>query len=212
MFSDTGGLVRYPVTNGQKGLLLTFEGLCGVVLGDPVCIGLLAGHGHLATLKLHRNAVMDGYTWEPTTADDEHYHYALKGLNVRIKTMTGDTIKFRNTDIKEDCGKQDEKWNDLGWALQVKEGSQGAQPAQGELVEASAGAVHTAFELTHGWLEYKFEGDEAVNSSRTRSCGRWPTTPSGPSSRSCVTDCSRTDLVLEARTLTNPEQKSERRR
>src|SRR4051812_1528794 len=50
----------YNITKGpSKGLFMTFEGLCAVVLpqqtGDPIRVGLLAAHRHVASLKLHRD-------------------------------------------------------------------------------------------------------------------------------------------------------------
>lgn len=150
---------------GSKGLFLTFEGLCAIVLpkqaGDPVRVGLLAGHKHVATMKLHRDGVGENDSWQPTASDDEFHLYALKGLHVNLKSQQGTPVQYSFKAVADECSPNDETWNNLGWALDIRNDLGGTGNLKGEWWKDPK-LVDAVFELDRGYLEGGFAGDEPV--------------------------------------------------
>jgi hypothetical protein len=169
LISKVATLRDFPVTKGTKGTSVgafaTIEGLCAVVLpqqaNDPVRIGLLAGHHHVATLKLHRDAVDVNDTWQPSVSDDDHHFYALKGLQINIKTAQASKVEFKHTKVTDECAADDIAWQNLGWALDVRDDLKGTGALKQEWWN-DARLVDAVLELDRGSLEGGFDGNEPI--------------------------------------------------
>jgi hypothetical protein len=204
----TSSMNDFPVSRGSsKGLFLTFEGLCAIVLppqaGQTIRIGLLTGHKHLATMKLHRDGVAPNATWEPTTADDDYYSYALKGLNIKITAKNADKIARNYTDINDDCPKE-ETWTNLGWALDVRKDLQQTGALHDNWWK-NKDYVDTVFELDLGWLEYKFDGNEPIEFDLEPYMWTMPDQTKRALKQLVRYRLSADDIVIETRPLADPD-------
>src|SRR5258708_2561487 len=169
LIRKVAALREFPVTKGANGTsvgaFVTVEGLCAVVLpqqgNDPVRIGLLAGHDHVATLKLHRDAVDVKDSWKPSVSDDDYHFYTLKGLQVNIKTAQASTVKFNHSKVTDQCAADDIASQNLGWALDVREDLKGTGALKHEWWK-DAKLVDAVLELDRGWLEGGFDGNEPL--------------------------------------------------
>jgi hypothetical protein len=154
--------IKRTVPPASKGAFVTFEGLCAIVLpqqsGDPVRVGLMAGHDHIGTMVLSRDAVSGQDSWRPVASDDLYYYFPLAGLQVAIKSSAASPIQINRTKLPDACSALNQ-WDNLRWALDVRE-ELGANNPLKKNWWTDANLVDAAFTLDVGWIEGGFDGHE----------------------------------------------------